>query len=188
MEGHVKTAKNGLDSGARMSRRELLAMLWPLSKSVPYSDGEPCSADQDVSPCGKVEVEGSKCSGCGLCTVNCPTMALAVWTGGEEDSYQLLFRQDACVACGRCRESCPEKCLQVERVPQGESIGRSATILFSDRVSRCKGCGIPLPPQAMIKNVKARISPPEGPDMELDRCPSCRVRMEFERGTFPSAQ
>ena len=55
-----------------------------------------------ASPFGKVELDCSKCTGCGLCAIDCPTEALTIATNDETDAYQLLFKHNVCVACGVC--------------------------------------------------------------------------------------
>jgi ferredoxin len=76
-----------------MSRRELLKL---------------------ASPLGKVMLDSSKCTGCGLCATECTDGALTISSSGE-DTYQLLFKHNLCTACGQCVEVCPEQCLRLER-------------------------------------------------------------------------
>ena len=73
-------------TGGEISRRELLKM---------------------ASPLGKVELDSAKCSGCGLCAVDCPTEALTIAADAEKGTYQLLFQHSVCIACNKCIEVCP---------------------------------------------------------------------------------
>ncbi|MFH0942486.1 MAG: 4Fe-4S binding protein, partial [Chloroflexota bacterium] len=96
-----KLKRGSSKPGAEMTRRELLNRL---------------------SPLGKVELDSSKCTGCGLCALECPTGALTVSPVDEKDSFRLLFKHGKCVACNRCVEICPEKGLNMERTLEPEKI------------------------------------------------------------------
>ncbi len=81
---------HSLSTGGKISRRELLKL---------------------ASPFGKVELDGSKCAGCGLCALDCPTGALTVSSSDETDAYQLLFKHGHCIGCDKCIETCQDGCL-----------------------------------------------------------------------------
>ena len=108
------------------------------------------------APFGIVEVDSSRCTGCGLCALDCPTEALTFLRKGEDDSYRILFQHDLCVGCGLCRKFCPEQCLTRGARSRPDKIGKGPSILFEDRISRCRDCGIPLFPQAMISRLKVK--------------------------------
>jgi ferredoxin len=130
----------------------------------------------DVEPI----IHREKCTGCGLCTIDCSTGALTVLQSSKEDTYQLLFRQDLCNACGICEKSCPEHCLQLEQGPEMGRMGKEAKVIFEDKISRCIGCGIRLFPQAMVKNLKSKIFSTGDPTWPFDLCLSCRIKTQFE--------
>lgn len=139
---------------------------------------------QGTIPFGKVEVDSFKCTGCSLCATVCPTDALRISKSEKKDTYQLTFQHDICVACGYCVESCPENCLRLERVLELDRINRPASVIFEDKAVRCRRCGIPFSFQAMVNNLKAKISASGGPTWQFDLCPSCRTEIQFEEEEF----
>lgn len=143
-----------------LSRRELLKSVWPAHDVVPVIDKD-------------------RCTGCGVCAVDCPTGALTVSRGGEEDAYQLIFQQDICDGCRICGKSCPELCLKLERVIERDSRGHGVSIIFEDKISRCSDCGALLFPQAMVDHLKSKMLAARGPALPFDLCPSCRIKKQF---------
>ena len=124
-------------------------------------------------------LDKEKCTGCGLCAIDCPTEALTISQNGERDLYQLLFRYDLCDACGICEKSCPEHCLHlVEKEPERDGTEKEGKVIFEDRISRCHECGIPLFPMAMINHLKSKISLAGGAPFPFDLCPSCRIKIQ----------
>jgi ferredoxin len=128
-----------------------------------------------LSPFGRVELDSSKCTGCGLCALECLTGALTISSSEETDAFQLLFRHDRCVACSFCVEICPEKCLRMERVLKPDKMD-SQSVLFEDKIIRCSECGSPIGPRAMIDGIKGKLAD-KGQVTEL--CPTCKVRAQF---------
>jgi formate hydrogenlyase subunit 6/NADH:ubiquinone oxidoreductase subunit I len=145
-----------------MTRREFLKGLRSKDDGIPIIDKE-------------------KCTGCGLCTIDCPTKALTISQNGESDTYQILFRQETCNACGVCKKSCPENCLRLEQRHEPSKTDKKAKVIFEDKISRCIGCGIPLFPQAMVKNLKSKIFIARESNWPFDLCPSCRIKFQVAR-------
>ena len=154
---------NALGSKDRISRREFLKIVRLKDHVRPFIDKE-------------------KCTGCGLCTVDCPTKAFIINQSNEGDTYQLVFRQEACDACGVCKKSCPENCLQlIEKDPEQNEAGKEAEVIFEDNLSRCVECGIPLFPRSMVKKMENKISMNEKTSWPFELCPSCRMRTQFRK-------
>ena len=147
----------------RISRREFLKGIRPKKDGFPILNKE-------------------KCTGCGLCAIDCPTRALNMLRFREEDLYQLVFRHDSCDSCGICEKSCPEHCLQLEKDLEPERIRKEVTVVFEDRISRCSECGTPLFPQAMISLLKSRMMVATESAWRFDLCPSCRMKAQLEKG------
>jgi len=133
-----------------------------------------------IVPFGKVELDSSQCTGCGLCALSCTTGALAISQDEEGATYQLLFRHDSCVACGKCVESCPETCLRLDQVLALAALGSPPEVLFEDRLVRCQRCGKPIASGAMLDRLQARVSGVAGAlDLTSDICPVCAITDQF---------
>ncbi|MBU2609224.1 MAG: hydrogenase iron-sulfur subunit [Chloroflexi bacterium] len=132
-------------------------------------------------PFGRVALDASRCTGCSLCAVDCPTGAMAVSASEDTGAYRLLFEHGNCVACGKCVEICPEDSISLELILAWCEFGQPAAVLFMDSVVRCAGCGEPIGTRAMLDNVKARLM--AGGQYLPDRfelCPVCKVKAQFE--------
>ena len=133
-------------------------------------------------PFGKIDLDSSLCTGCGLCALDCPTEAIVILSSEETDAYQLLFKHDACVACERCVEVCPEECLRLERVLELDRIN-SPAVLFEDSVVRCRECGSPVGPKAMIDKLQAKLlAAGQSFPLQFELCPRCKAELQFSPG------
>lgn len=135
-------------SGDKMSRRELLMLAQPL---------------------GYLDLDGSLCTGCGLCVSRCSTGAIE-GTAEADDSYRLIFRHGSCVACGECVSVCPEKCLHLKRMLEPDKLS-TPVVLFQGRLARCSKCGRVIGTREMLERIKERIQAASLPDL----CPECKV-------------
>ncbi len=157
----LKTRFLRLRSDDEISRRELLKLVLPHSKVVPF---------------GRVELDCSQCTGCGLCAANCPTKALTVSSSKETDVC-LLFRHDLCVACDLCVEVCPEKCLRLERILEPDKIDSSPVTLLEVEAVRCRKCGSIIAPRVMIDRLQVKLMAMGGSfTSQLELCPTCKIK------------
>jgi formate hydrogenlyase subunit 6/NADH:ubiquinone oxidoreductase subunit I/coenzyme F420-reducing hydrogenase delta subunit len=125
-------------------------------------------------PFGKIALDASKCTGCGICAAQCPTDALTDLQA--TDSRKLVFRQESCVGCNQCVEICPEKCLGLTRVLEVDKLNRQAEIIFEGEFAHCRICGAPFAPKAMIESVRARLGATGEAALRLETCPKCRMK------------
>jgi formate hydrogenlyase subunit 6/NADH:ubiquinone oxidoreductase subunit I len=166
-----------------ISRRELLKLaLCPdsiVSRDTPESSMKgPFSGGP--RPLGKLTLDISQCTGCGVCITICPSGALTVSASGES-GYQLLFRSANCTACNLCVEDCPEKCLHLERIAEPDKVD-SPVVLFEDKVALCPECGSPIAPRAMVNRIRTRIIATGQSSRRLELCPACKVKFS---STYP---
>ena len=147
----------------RMSRRDFLKVIRLKNHLKPLIDKE-------------------KCTGCGLCALDCSTKALMVRQSSEGDTYQIISRQEACDGCGVCEKSCPEQCLRLVEKESGKDKARDEIkVLFEDSLSRCAECGLPIFPRAMGKNLKAKILMNSKAAWPFHLCPSCRIKTQLKK-------
>lgn len=153
-------------------------------KSAPVSPPREISRREllkKLSPLGKLKLDSSRCTGCGLCAAECPAGALVISPGREADVFQLLFKYGNCMACGLCVEICPEKCLLMERILEPGEVGNQS-VLFEDRIVRCAGCGSPLGPKSMLDIVQVRVMAAGKQVLaQSELCPDCKVRAQLDK-------
>jgi len=130
-------------------------------------------------PFGKLELDSTQCTGCGVCASNCPTEALTFLPSSDGDSYQMLFHHQSCVGCGQCVKICPEECLYLENILELDRLGAPPEAIFTDGLVSCEECRAPIAPMAMIESVRAKITAVGGLNYKLEVCPSCRIKADF---------
>jgi ferredoxin/coenzyme F420-reducing hydrogenase delta subunit len=162
------------DAPVREKELPLAALIGDMEKALGPSRST--RVGNGTAPFGMVRINGDQCTGCGLCSMDCPTGALTFSPVGEDGSYRILFRHDRCAGCGLCRKSCPEGAVTMERILHVDRLGRPAAILFEDRLSSCRACGASLPPRAMLLHIRARLLAAGDSAWGIDLCPACRVK------------
>ncbi len=125
-------------------------------------------------PFGKLTLDASKCTGCGVCATVCTTGALSNLSA--TGSCKLVFRQEACIGCAQCVETCPEKCLHVTKVLQFDKLNHQTETIFEVEFVRCRSCGAPVAPKAMIDAVRSRLGTTGEAVSRLEMCSSCRMK------------
>ncbi len=132
--------------------------------------------DDPALPLGVVTVRTDACTLCGLCSGSCRPGALRQEETG--DTIRLAFDAAACTACGACKEACPEDALQLtRRLDPALLRGNPADLAVQPSV-RCRSCGSPLGPAAVLDVVRKRSGMASGGAWEriLGLCQECRIR------------
>jgi ferredoxin/coenzyme F420-reducing hydrogenase delta subunit len=124
-------------------------------------------------PFGKLTLDSSQCTGCGLCAADCPTGALEAMPGS--DSCGLVFHHERCSGCGLCIKVCPEACLKLERVLELDKWGGPPQTIMKGDFVWCKVCGAPVAPRAMVEKLRDRIGAMGGNTSRLEICSACKM-------------
>jgi ferredoxin len=148
----------------KINRRDMFKLVLP-------------SFEKDKDPFDKLRIDGSQCTGCGLCAQECPTEALTVSSSDETDSFQLHYRHDLCSACSQCIKVCPEQCLLPERTPGLRKIDPPAALLFKSKIARCRSCGNNIGSKAMINRLHVRLHAGcSSLSFQLELCTTCKIK------------
>lgn len=84
---------------------------------------------------GQVVWNPEKCTGCGLCVMDCPALAIEL-TVVDKAAKKFIFQYhvDRCTFCAQCRVSCRQGCIELSSVAwELAALGRQAyAIRFGD--------------------------------------------------------
>ena len=62
-----------------------------------------------------LELDTDKCTGCGLCAMDCPAWAIEVNVlDRKEKRFIFTYRVDQCIFCGQCVETCHQDSLSMD--------------------------------------------------------------------------
>jgi ferredoxin len=127
----------------------------------------------EASPFGTPSVRADGCTLCGSCSQVCPTDAFRFEQGPVAATLEL--DRDRCVACGHCVAICPEQVIEMERGVDIGSAGRGSAKIARSALTRCRRCGEPVAPIAMLDRISAML--PDDPLMMEpigSLCTDCR--------------
>lgn len=115
------------------------------------------SITSNGAPFGRVAYDAAGCTMCGLCAAVCPTEAIRFDQGAIAASLDI--DRSACVGCGHCETICPEGVLTVERGVDLIRLGEGAEPLKRSLLVRCRRCGEPVAPSAMLERLRPMLDP-----------------------------
>ncbi|MDY0042731.1 MAG: mercury methylation ferredoxin HgcB [Desulforhabdus sp.] len=85
-----------------------------------------------------LQLDQSKCIGCGMCTVVCPHAVLSM--NGKRAH---IVERDACMECGACAQNCPAEAIQV-----AAGVGCAAAVINSMLGRDSSSCCCVIEPKA----------------------------------------
>ncbi len=63
---------------------------------------------------GKLIWNAQKCTGCALCTKDCPSDAINLVVNDKQaKTFVMRYNVDRCIFCAQCVQNCRQKCLQM---------------------------------------------------------------------------
>jgi len=63
---------------------------------------------------GKLIWNAQKCTGCSLCTKDCPSEAISLVVNDKQTkTFVMRYDVDRCIFCAQCVQNCRQKCLQM---------------------------------------------------------------------------
>jgi 2-oxoglutarate ferredoxin oxidoreductase subunit delta len=87
----------------------------------------------------RIEIDESRCKGCGLCTVACPRILLKLGEETNESGYvhPEMIAPEKCVGCALCAGMCPAIAIDVYSRQRNEFTGKlnRSFIIYSRMVS-----------------------------------------------------
>jgi 2-oxoglutarate ferredoxin oxidoreductase subunit delta len=87
----------------------------------------------------RIDIDESRCKGCGLCTVACPRMLLTLSDEKNENGYAhaVITEQEKCVGCALCAGMCPAIAIDVYSRQRNEFTGKMnrSFVIYSRIVS-----------------------------------------------------
>ncbi len=104
---------------------------------------------------GKLEWDPKKCTGCTLCTRDCPADAIELVVNDKQNKvFVMRYSVDQCIYCGQCVMNCRQKSIELSNEDwELAELGRDGfTIYYGDEVN-------------VKKYLEAKANPP-APELE----------------------
>lgn len=124
---------------------------------------------------GRVELDTSRCLGCGMCAYVCVSEAIRL--DPRDDGCTWRYDPGRCAYCARCVERCPANALSMTAAPLAP-YGRPGQLESAHEVTfpPCPECGAPTRPAPEVLMHKAFEHLEEHTLMMAQRCERCRRR------------
>lgn len=106
--------------------------------TLPYPFGEGAEVTEGFR--GKIDIDQTKCVGCGGCANVCPSRLIRFYDEGNKTHMEFIL--DRCTYCARCAEVCPEQAIIVTL--EFETATDDKTDLYIEQdlyMATCARCG-----------------------------------------------
>ncbi|MBD3373587.1 4Fe-4S dicluster domain-containing protein [candidate division KSB1 bacterium] len=109
-----------------------------LRVTLPYPFGSGAEIPEGFR--GKLDIDETRCIGCGGCANVCPSRLIRFYDDGERTRMEFIL--DRCTYCGRCEEVCPEDAIAM--TIEFETSTNDKTDLYIEQdiyMATCARCG-----------------------------------------------
>jgi ferredoxin len=124
------------------------------------------------------------CNACGVCEESCPENCLQlVDQGSDQDRMEKGTSPSTPQHSAQALSSTRAQARGRKVDPQEDhSLGAAerTKVIFEDKISRCRECGTPLFPQAMVRRLESKLFLTEQEVWPFHLCPSCRMKSQFK--------
>ena len=126
---------------------------------------------------GRLELDISKCIGCGACLNACPPRLIRMT---DQDSRRTIeFALGRCTYCARCAEVCPEKAIRMtQEFELSTEDKKDLNITAELLMAKCGQCGTAYTTQLIVDKLSNQVAKEIGfEDAAQDwmkLCPNCR--------------
>ncbi len=132
---------------------------------------------------GQPQLDITKCTGCGACSMACPTRCIEVTD--EADQRTMLYCLDRCSYCGQCADVCPEDAITMS--PEFELATNDINdirIVAHLALVRCGTCGKVVGATREIEKLAEKLAPKIELSAEkmswLRTCAQCKRELSLE--------
>jgi len=88
---------------------------------------------------GKLVWNDTKCTGCALCTKDCPANAIEMVVNDKPGkNFVLRYRLDRCIFCAQCVQNCRFSCLEMSNQWELASLNRDPFTLYYGAADKVK--------------------------------------------------
>lgn len=131
---------------------------------------------------GQPELDITRCTGCGACSMACPTRCIELSDEGEQ--RVMLYCLDRCSYCGQCELVCPEQAITMSAEYElATDTVADVRIRARFDLVRCQDCGEVVGTVREIAKLAAQLPAETGLAPEqlwwLRMCTACRRRQSL---------
>ena len=147
-------------------------------------DWDESEALEEAGRCLRCDI----CIGCGLCEIVCLQVGAEALKMVDVGNHRRVFADllrpaNLCIGCGACASVCPTGAIRVENRGDRRVTEITGTVVRSQPLQICTGCGVPYAPRVMLESTRQLTKV----TAHADICPDCvRARAAGQLGGMRS--